>query len=132
MNDKFFGIFISILYLLEFYFLTVAEEESKTLGSHLLASHFLQEEITPKCDPQSEAGLPQGYDVYRDANFSEVIKCVPLLHRLMHRVTELREEWPHHPTLTQVRCYTQVNTVNKGTSLLLMDRVREEWLVFVH
>uniref|UniRef100_A0A8W8MR76 Midasin n=1 Tax=Magallana gigas TaxID=29159 RepID=A0A8W8MR76_MAGGI len=80
----------------------LAEEESKTLGSHLLASHFLQEEITPKCDPQSEAGLPQGYDVYRDANFSEVIKCVPVLHRLMHRVTELREEWPDHPTLTQL------------------------------
>lgn len=76
--------------------------------------------------------MPQGYDVYRDANFSEVIKCVPVLHRLMHRVTELREEWPDHPTLTQVRCYTQVNTVNKGTSLLLMDRVGEEWLVFVH
>lgn len=114
MNEEFFGIFYIFL---NFISLTVAEEESKTLGSHLLASHFLQEEITPKCDSQSEAGLPQGYDVYRDSNFSEVIKSVPVLHRLMDRVRELREEWPDHPTLTQVKYYILVNTVNKGASL---------------
>ena len=85
------------------WFLAVAEEECGTLGSHLLASHFLQEQITPASCQQLEAGLPKGYDVYRDPNFSEVIKCIPVLQGLMGRVQELREEWPDHPTLSQVR-----------------------------
>ena len=85
------------------WFLAVAEEECGTLGSHLLASHFLQEQITPASCQQPEAGLPKGYDVYRDPNFSEVIKCIPVLQGLMGRVQELREEWPDHPTLSQVR-----------------------------
>ncbi|XP_056015325.1 midasin-like isoform X2 [Ostrea edulis] len=80
----------------------LTEEESQTLGSHLLASQSLQEEITPNSGAHGEEEESQGYDVYHDPNLSEVIKCVPVLHRLMDRVRELREEWPDHPTLTQV------------------------------
>ncbi|XP_061171072.1 midasin-like [Saccostrea echinata] len=80
----------------------LSEVETQTLGSHLLASQSLQEEITPVYDNQAEKASPQGYDVYHDPNLSEVINCVPILQRLMVRVRELQEEWPDHPTLIQV------------------------------
>ncbi|XP_062606102.1 midasin-like, partial [Saccostrea cucullata] len=80
----------------------LSEVESQTLGSHLLASQTLQEEITHVYDNQDEKPSPQGYDVYRDPNLSEVIQCVPILQRLMVRVRELQKEWPDHPTLIQV------------------------------
>lgn len=40
VNDKFFGIFIFILYLFEFYFFIVVEEELKILGSYFFVSYF--------------------------------------------------------------------------------------------
>ncbi|XP_062583313.1 midasin-like, partial [Saccostrea cucullata] len=78
----------------------LSEVERQTLGSHLVASQTLQEDISLYMIIRLR-NHHQGYDVYRDPNLSEVIQCVPILQRLMVRVRELQQEWPDHPTLIQ-------------------------------
>jgi hypothetical protein len=46
--------------------------------------------------------LNPNYDFYRHSNISEAKRCIPLLNDLMIRISELRAEWPDHPTLNQV------------------------------
>ena len=48
----------------------------------------------------------QIYDVYRDSNVAEVVKCRPVLDALVKRVSELLAEFPEWPTLVQVSTVT--------------------------
>ncbi|XP_068082683.1 midasin [Anabrus simplex] len=41
-------------------------------------------------------------DFYRDSNPGEVRQCLPLLGNVKQRVQELLDQWPDHPTLSQV------------------------------
>jgi glutaredoxin-related protein len=44
----------------------------------------------------------QVYDVYRDSNVTEVVKCRSVLDDLLKRVNQLLAEFPEWPTLVQV------------------------------
>ena len=65
-----------------------------------MTSHAIQEEITPRTECAKAGG--GDYDVYYDANISEVVQCLPVLQRLTARVQALQNDWPDHPTLKQV------------------------------
>jgi len=48
----------------------------------------------------------RSYDVYRDSNVAEVVKCRSVLDALVMRVRQLLAEFPDWPTLVQVSTLT--------------------------
>lgn len=52
------------------------------------------------------------YDIYRDSNVPEVLKCRPLLTTMRNSVKKLLNEWPEHPTLQQVWSCSLISAVN--------------------
>ncbi|KAK3098216.1 hypothetical protein FSP39_017284 [Pinctada imbricata] len=69
-------------------------------GSHLLAVNELQSGISHH--KESKDNSSRIYDIYHDPNIQEVLRCPPVLERLVTRVTELQMEWPDHPVLKQI------------------------------
>ena len=80
--------------------------DPQVVGGHLLVSAALEEVINQHSFAQ--LGVVQNpvvdhcYDVYRDANITEIIQCEPVIRRLLQRLQQLQEEWPDHPTLKQL------------------------------
>lgn len=80
--------------------------DAQVVGGQLLVSAALEEVISQQSFGQ--LGVVQNpvvdhcYDVYRDANITEIIQCEPVIRRLLQRLHQLQGEWPEHPTLKQL------------------------------
>ncbi|XP_029647301.1 midasin-like [Octopus sinensis] len=80
--------------------------DMQVVGGHLLVVAALEEVInhneTTKLGVVKEPAPERYYDVYQDANISEIVQAEPVLRRLLQRLSQLLEEWPDHPTLRQL------------------------------
>ncbi|XP_064629159.1 midasin-like [Lineus longissimus] len=77
--------------------------DKELLGSHLLVNKLMQDAVQAGTKLGFSAKTSQKpYDIYHDANTSEVMPCLMVLDRMLAKLNELLESWPDHPTLKQL------------------------------
>ncbi|XP_067947566.1 midasin-like [Watersipora subatra] len=75
---------------------------SKLVHLHLISAGLLSanchgQELSP-----TDAKLSFSYDIYRDSNVAEAVRCLEPLATVSTRISELLTDWPDHPLLLQI------------------------------
>ncbi|GAB1601935.1 midasin-like [Argonauta hians] len=85
--------------------------DNQVAGGHLLVVAALEEVIHhdegAKLGVLTDVSPDRFYDVYQDANISEIVQAEPVLRRFLRRLGQLLEEWPDHPTLKQLQTISE-------------------------
>ncbi|XP_061423759.1 LOW QUALITY PROTEIN: midasin [Lethenteron reissneri] len=80
-----------------------ASLERDTMCAHLLMSKLIRDSVAESPGgPDVVESSRAHYDFYQSPNAAQALQCLPPLKAFTVRVSQLLDEWPEHPTLSQL------------------------------